>query len=326
MASVQKTARGYRVQVAVLGRRDSATFRTQREAAAWGAAREAELRAEATKPAGDLRSLADAIDRYRREVSPTKRGSRWEEIRLNAFMASPFFPKSAKLAELTPDSFVPWRDHRLATVSAGTVRREIGLLSAVLEHARREWRWIDANPMRDLRKPKPPEHRQTIITRRQIKVLLASMGYSPRGPIKSLSQACACIFLLALRTGMRAGELCGLEWARVYPGYCWLPVTKTTSREVPLSAKAERIIRRMAGFDKVMVFGVAPQTLDALFRRHRDRVAPGIVFHDTRHTAATWLARRLDVLTLCKMFGWSNPKMAMVYYNPTAAEIARRLG
>ena len=39
-------------------------------------------------------------------------------------------------------------------------------------------------------------------------------------------------------------------------------------------------------------------------------------------TAATWMARKLEVLDLCKTFGWSNPKMAMVYYNPTAEDIA----
>lgn len=48
-------------------------------------------------------------------------------------------------------------------------------------------------------------------------------------------------------------------------------------------------------------------------------------FHDARHTAATRIARRLDVLDLCKMFGWSNPRQAMAYYNPTAGEIASRL-
>lgn len=35
------------------------------------------------------------------------------------------------------------------------------------------------------------------------------------------------------------------------------------------------------------------------------------------------LARKLDVLDLCKMFGWANPKQAMVYYNPTASQIVR---
>jgi len=34
----------------------------------------------------------------------------------------------------------------------------------------------------------------------------------------------------------------------------------------------------------------------------------------------------LHVLDLCKMFGWANPKQAMAYYNPSAAEIAQRIG
>ncbi len=47
-----------------------------------------------------------------------------------------------------------------------------------------------------------------------------------------------------------------------------------------------------------------------------------ITFHDTRHTAATWMAKKVDVITLCKIFGWTDPKMAMVYYNPKASDIA----
>jgi len=38
MASIQKTAGGYRAQVAVRGQRDSRVFRTKREADAWAAA------------------------------------------------------------------------------------------------------------------------------------------------------------------------------------------------------------------------------------------------------------------------------------------------
>ena len=79
--------------------------------------------------------------------------------------------------------------------------------------------------------------------------------------------------------------------------------------------------------DAVSVFGIKAQTLDALFRRHRDRAGiVGVRFHDTRHTAATRLAGKLDVLTLCKVFGWSSPAMAMIYYNPAPGEIARRMG
>jgi len=38
------------------------------------------------------------------------------------------------------------------------------------------------------------------------------------------------------------------------------------------------------------------------------------------------LARRLDVLELCRMFGWSSTKHALVYFNASASDIARRLG
>lgn len=58
----------------------------------------------------------------------------------------------------------------------------------------------------------------------------------------------------------------------------------------------------------------------------RDRAGlSGFVFHDTRHTAATWMAQKLHVLELCKVFGWKNPAQAMTYYNPKASDIATRM-
>lgn len=47
--------------------------------------------------------------------------------------------------------------------------------------------------------------------------------------------------------------------------------TKPRPRNVPLEPKAKRIIDSMVGWDSVLVFGLAAQTLDALFRRYRDR-------------------------------------------------------
>lgn len=129
---------------------------------------------------------------------------------------------------------------------------------------------------------------------------------------------------------MRAGELCGLTWSRVFDDYCSTPhktgATKESLRHVPLTPKAIRTINKMRGFDPVLVFGLRSQTLDTLFRRYRDRAGiSGVTFHDSRHTAATWLAQKINVLDLCKVFGWSNTKQALVYYNPTASDIAKRM-
>ena len=51
-----------------------------------------------------------------------------------------------------------------------------------------------------------------------------------------------------------------------------------------------------------------------------------LTFHDTRHEALTRLARKLDVLDLARMVGHRDPRSLMIYYNPTASEIAQRLG
>lgn len=325
MASITQTARGYRAQVYVKGVRDSQSFRTRREAAAWAAVRETEIRAQAGKTPAEKHTLADALNRYRDEVSPTKRGQRWEEVRIKALLASKDLPTGSPIGGITPDVLGAWRDKRMKTVSAGTVLRDLGLLSAIFESARREWRWIPVNPVKDVRKPRQPDHRQTVLTRAQIKGMLKALDYSRR-PVRSVTQAVGVAFLLALRTGMRAGELCKLEWALVNDDHCTLPVTKTKPRDVPLTPKAYRLIQKMRGFDSRLVFGVSPQTLDTLFRRARDRAGlSGFVFHDARRTAATWMARNVDVLMLCRIFGWTNPKMAMVYYAPSIDDMVYKM-
>lgn len=323
MASIQKLARGYRAHVYVKGTRETRVFRTQREAKAWADLRTAELRELAGKSVGERHTLAEAMQRYMEEVSPTKRGGRREQICLIAMRRDADFPHGELMCNLTATHFAAWRDARLKQVQAGTVLREISLVSALLERARTEWKWIDHNPLKDIRKPRMPDHREVVIHWPQAKVLLRCMGYSPTRPVRSVSQSVGVCFLVAMRTGMRAGELCGLTWDRVFEGYCHLPVTKTTKRDVPLSLKATRLIGRMRGYDPELVFGLSSQSLDANFRKYRDRAGlSGFTFHDSRHTAATMLSRKLDVLDLCKAFGWTNPKMAMTYYNPTASSIA----
>src|SRR5665647_949568 len=145
MSSIQPTAKGYRVQVAIKGARDSATFGSKREAQQWAAKRELELRAQSAG-ASSSKTLLDAFRRYAEEVSPKRRGWRWEHLRLGAFGRSSL-PCKLRLSAITPEQIAVWRDDRLREVSPGTVLREITLLSAVFEIARREWRWLESNPV-----------------------------------------------------------------------------------------------------------------------------------------------------------------------------------
>jgi hypothetical protein len=109
--------------------------------------------------------------------------------------------------------------------------------------------------------------------------------------------------------------------------HCHLPLTKNGSyRDVPLSPVAQRLIERMRGWDDALVFGLSSQTLDALFRRARDRAGlSGFTFHDARHTAATRMARQLHVLELCKVFGWRRMDQALTYFNESPQALAHKL-
>lgn len=327
MASIQKTAKGYRVQIKKLGVRDSETFHTRREAVEWAAKRELEIAAQATKPLGEQHTLRDALRKYAEEVSPTKRGARWEEVRLAAFEGYKL-PLDTPIGRVTAQHIADFRDSRGAKVGPAAVLREITLLSSVFQTAKLEWGWIDSNPCRDIRKPAQVKHRERVLQWWEIRRLLRTMGYQRAGKVTSTGQAVAMCMLLAIRTGMRAGELCGLTWDRVYADHCHLPLTKSgRPRDVPLSTKARKILARMKGWDDEYVFGLKTASLDALFRKYRSRAGlEGFTWHDTRHTAATMISKKLDVLDLCKVFGWTDPKMAMKYYNPHASSIAALLG
>lgn len=318
MASIFKHGDKYRAQVTVGSVRKSKLFRTKREASAWAEAMDKELR---TDPV-ELRTVAQCVQRYLEKETPKKKGHAKEKIRLEKFLREEIFPSEVLLSEICVSHMADWRDARLKQVSAGTVLREISTLSAVFETARVEWGWIKENPLTNMKKPKSPPHRETVISPKEALAFLRATGYSPRKPVRTVAQAVAVCFLTAIRTGCRAGELTSLGWETVYADHCIVD-GKTGKRYVPLTKKAVRLLERMKDYDPVLVFGMAPQSLDANFRKYRDRAGlSGFTFHDTRHTAATMMSRKLDVMDLCRMFGWTNTAQALVYYNPTASSIA----
>ena len=159
MAKPKKTPEGtWRVQFMVGGVRDGGTFPTAREANEYQARRTAELLAVKSGKVGTVKTLRDALRRYAEEVSPTKRGEAKEIIRLAVFERQAL-PLDKKLASLTTADLALWRDSRLAVNARGSVLRDMTLLGSVLEVARREWQWIETNPMRDVKRPANPDHR-----------------------------------------------------------------------------------------------------------------------------------------------------------------------
>ena len=321
----------FTAQIRRKGVSESKTFSSMTRARLWAAQRESELTdiAEGQIP---RHTLGEAFERYSKEVSPQKRGGRWEKIRLDALpnTGQQLLKTNLPLQSVLPALLAQWRDARMLEVTPGTVLRELGLLSAVFQRCVREWGWMRENPVKAIAKPPAPPHRDKLLTRAEIRKVLRQLTSNK----DTTSARIGIAFLFALRTGMRAGEICGLRWHDIDDKTAFLPNTKNgTARHVPLSRKANLVLRRLypAGKNRIeiddkSVFGLTPGTLDALFRRARTRAGlSGFTFHDSRHHFCTYAARKLTPFELARVMGHKDLKMTMRYYNESASNIAAKL-
>jgi integrase len=337
VATYSKIKSGWRAQVAIQGVRESKHMSTKAEAIAWATARETEIRAGKATGVQAGRTVGDAFDRYEKEISITKRGHRFESLRLAAIGRwrvddVPF--RDMKLVDATPDVLGKWRDHRLKAdqVSGSTVNREMNLLSNVFAIAAREWKWIAASPTTNVRRPKESAPRDRLYTDDEIQRICFALGFDLGGEeqAQTVSQRIAVACLFAIETAMRAGEICALVPEYISGRTATLPpaVTKNgTKRAVPLSKRAMELLELLPQPDENgTLFGITTSSLDALFRKARTRAGiDDATFHDTRHLAITRLAKKLGVLDLARMVGHRDLKQLQVYYNETAEAMASRL-
>lgn len=322
MASITREGRRYKAEVRRAGVYRTKRFNTKTEAQLWAAEIEIQL---GLGRAGDLkRTLYEAMEKYGDEVSPARKGARWEQIRLKKLMRDPLAQKL--LCDISRDDLQRWIERQ--TISASSICRELNLLSAVFKKARINWNWMQHNPITDLQKPKKAAHRDRRISDGELARILLALDYSADSPVVSNRQFLAVAALLALETAMRQGELFQLRWADVHlqQRFVRLHDTKNgTARDVALSKKAVALFESLPRHSD-RVFPMPQESSAQIFRR---AVAlAGIEdfrFHDLRHEAITRLARKLDMLDLARMVGHRDVRSLQIYYNATASEIASRL-
>jgi len=321
MPTYRKRGDKWRVEIRRKGVYRSATFYTKAEAREWAIQVEREIDTGKLGSRSVL-TLGDAFKRYGREVSPHKKGRKWEQIRLTKLQRDTL--ADIRFKDLTTNDLAKWRDTRLQAVSAGSVNRELSLIGAVLTTARKVWGWTDDDPLKDVKRLAEPAHRDRRITDDEIRRICLALCFD--GEVTCKSHEVAVAFLLAIETAMRLGELTGILPANVFPRHVRLIDTKNRDRrDVPLSKEAVRLIGLLPG-DGAKLFTVSAACASTLFRKARDRAEiKDLTFHDSRHEACTRLARKLDVLDLARMIGHRDLRSLMIYYNPRVSELAARL-
>ena len=316
MATFERRGKRWRAVVCVNRVRKSATFATKQEALMWALDAERRLGRADTGA-----TFGDALERYRDEVTPHKKGRRWESIRIDLILRDRL--ARVPLSELSPSDIAGWRDRRLREVSSGSVIREMAIIRHCCTTAHREWGWLHENPAEAVKKPKSPPARTRRITEDEIERICLALGYDGGQPTETRHHV-ALAFLFAIETAMRAGEILSIRPGNIDMRGRFVRLVDTKNgegRDVPLSDRAAEILRLVGG-----QFKVSSATLDAQFRRARDAAQiTGLRFHDTRREATSRLARKLNPLELARVTGHKDLKMLLVYYQESASDIAKRL-
>ena len=273
-----------------------------------------------------LMTVGDLVRKYEKEVTPTKKGRDKERYRLRILHRSHL--SGVSLSELKPHHITKFREDRLTVVSAGTVLKDLGLLSAVINTGTTEWgleNVLRSNPVSLISKPRTPRPRDRRLEAGELERLL-SAGTSPNPWFRP-------VVLFAIETGMRRGEILSLCWEHVHldKRYVHLPDTKNgDSRDVPLSPQALELLRGLPRNirEDQLVFPLHYEALKSSWRRACSRA--GIIdlrFHDLRHEATSrFFEKGLNVMEVAAITGHKDLRMLQRYTHLRAEDLARKLG
>jgi len=320
---VQVRKKGYPLQ--------SKTFKSKAAADAWVRTIEHEMDQGLffCRNAAEKTTLRELLERYQSEITPKKRGSGPETCRINTLLRHQLAERF--IGSIRSPDIARYRDERLAQVSAGSVRRELTILSQVFEISRREWEIFVHNPVRQIALPKenPARDRRLIGS--------ADPKEDEETRLFEACKRCRNPFLLpvvrlALETAMRQGEIIRLRWPHIdlKRGTALLPETKNgDARCVPLSLAARGVLKTLPRSLNGDVFpGLTTMAVKKAFGRAVQRAhLDDLHFHDLRHEATTrFFERGLNLMEVAAITGHKDLRMLKRYTHLRAEDLARKLG
>lgn len=338
MASVKPYRDGWRAVIRRVGYPvRSKVFKLKKDADAWS--REIESSMDNNK----YRDLAKAkehtvgalFERFRDEVCASRKGGRWDKVRINYLIKTAEFTKR-RLNQLRFEDIRDWRDGRLKQVSPPSVNREMNLISGIFSHAMEEWSApLAANPVHMVSRPKGADRpRNRRIYDDEIQAILAAAKWDENKRPTNGKEMMPWAFLLALETAMRPSELTALRVKDFHPAERCVRLGDSKNgegRDVPLSTKAMQYLTFLVEGRKTdeLIFIVSWESLGAYYRDVRTKAGlakSDLRFRDMRHEATTRLSRKFNnQLELAAVTGHKSLQSLKRYYNPTAAELAKRL-
>jgi len=324
MATIRKRNGRFQVQIRRTGTRHlSRSFLLRKDADAW--ARQMEVRADRNDLPEDIRQLktiflGDLVRRYRDEITPRKQGAAIELVVLNQFLRDPIC--SLKLSELRMEDFARYRDQRLKTIRATTLKRQLNPIRHLFEVARSEWGLpIRENLVAKLGLKTVSDRRERRLRPGELERLKDAAGIC-RNPLIQR------IIMFAVATGMRRGEILAMKWDDLNISQRSLVIPKTKSghpRTIPLSYDAIAVLMAFEN-GAGLVFPISANGFRLAWERVKSRAGiEGLRFHDLRHEAIScFFEKDLSAPEVALISGHRDMTTLFRYSHATRQNILRR--
>jgi integrase len=318
---VRRTAWGFTLQVNGKQERKYDAAWTKDDAQEALAARLLEREVPAPPPAASVVTFKAMTERYLKEKEAAKKKTIKSDKNIIARLLVAFGPDTP-LKDVTAPKIAEYRLARLTTTSPkikrllqpGSVNRELQVIRALMRMAAGEdCAYLDKAPT--VKMEKEPEGRLRFLTEDEATRLLEECQRSAEhhNPTNR-SPRLRALAVVALHTGMRRGELCGLVWSRVDFSRGVIQLEKTKAgrrREIPMNRAVYDALSALpkAG-DRVF-----PSTYHTAFDHTVTRAKiHDFTFHGLRHTFASWLTMKGRPLKeVSELLGHSSVKMTERY-------------
>ena len=301
----------------------SRSFHTKQAAIKWVISVEEQLEAGTF---GTLRpthiTLGELLERYARELTPTKRGATTELRRLQRLIRDPV--SGLRASQLTSQAIAAFRDRRLLD-GRRTCHYDLILIRHCLKIAMNEWGvMMSSNPVDRVKMPPSSPARNRRLEVGEFERLEEAAKQTKNPHIWP-------IIVFAIETGMRRGEILWLHWEHVHLDrrIAYLPLTKNgSSREVPLSTKAAEVLAMQRQRNNTpSPFPVTPNGFRLAWVRLRRRAGlSDLRFHDLRHEAISrFFELGLNIPEVAVISGHKDPRMLFRYTHLRAVDLVNRL-
>lgn len=317
----------------------SKTFRIKRDAEDWARRTEDEMvrGVYIRRSASERTIFGDALDRYLKEVTPTKKASTQKAEAAKAKQLKEFFGKYS-LAAINAELVASYRDKRIeAGKSNNTVRLELALLSNLFSVAIREWGMsLTYNPVSNIRKPSPGDGRNRRLNAKEQASLLKHVDDHSNPML-------GWIVRIAIETGMRSSEILTLRRNQIDLARRIVRLTDTkndSARTVPLTKTATEQFRAALAnpirpIDTDLIFfgepgktgKRRPYSFSTQWVAIRKKAGiPDLHFHDLRHEAVSRLVEAgLSDQEVSAISGHKSMQMLKRYTHLRAEDLVGKL-